>query len=210
MIEFMVRQGNDTITGSVRKLTDRWRGNPERPERVVEYIDLGRIQPVSSRTGYSRLAKSTIKETSASLFDEKTIARLSEIMGKDYHAGKMAITDIDQTRSIPVISPSLMGKDISGFHLGAGEFTMIELLQKTDPKPSSLLLIDEVETSLHPSAQRRLIRDLADMCQNRELQIILTTHSPYILEELPPEARAFIMTSENKNKLFLVSVHFLQ
>ncbi len=86
---------------------------------------------------------------------------------------------------------------------------MIELLQKTDPKQSSLLLIDEVETSLHPSAQRRLIRDLAEMCRVLELQIILTTHSPDILEELPPEARAYILTSGNqKQVVFGVSPDF--
>jgi predicted ATP-dependent endonuclease of OLD family len=111
------------------------------------------------------LAKAAVKETSASLFDDKTIVRLSEIMGKQYEHGKMAITDADPNRPVPVISLSGFGKDISGFHLGAGEFTMIELLQKTAPKQSSLLLIDEVETSLHPSAQRRLIRDLAEMCR---------------------------------------------
>jgi len=47
------------------------------------------------------------------------------------------------------------------------------------------------------------------MCRLRELQIILTTHSPYILEELPPEARAYIMTSGNqKQVVFGVSPDF--
>ena len=64
-------------------------------------------------------------------------------------------------------------------------------------------------TSIHPSAQRRLIRDLAEMCRVLELQIILTTHSPYILEELPPEARAYIMTSgDQKQIVFGVSPDF--
>jgi predicted ATP-binding protein involved in virulence len=42
---------------------------------------------------------------------------------------------------------------------------------------------------LHPRAQRRLVRDLATVCRERELQIILTTHSPYVLEESPKQAR---------------------
>jgi predicted ATP-dependent endonuclease of OLD family len=47
------------------------------------------------------------------------------------------------------------------------------------------------------------------MCRVLELQIILTTHSPYILEELPPEARAYILTSGNQKQIvFGVSPDF--
>jgi hypothetical protein len=55
------------------------------------------------------------------------------------------------------------------------------------------VLIDEVETSLHPRVQRRLVRDLANLCRENESQIVLTTHSPYVLSELPSEARIYIM-----------------
>jgi hypothetical protein len=84
------------------------------------------------------------------------------------------------------------GHNFSGFHQGAGETAIAELL-KIKPRKYSLVLIDEVETSLHPRVQRRLVRDLASLCRELELQIVLTTHSPYVLGELPPEARVYIM-----------------
>jgi hypothetical protein len=56
-----------------------------------------------------------------------------------------------------------------------------------------LVLIDEIETSLHPRAQRRLMHDLARIARDKELQIIVSTHSPYILAELPPEGRIYLM-----------------
>src|SRR5688572_4230679 len=59
-IRAAIRQGGHSEIRSVRKPTTRWRGNPQRPERVVEYIDLSRIQPVSARVGYQRLAKPTV------------------------------------------------------------------------------------------------------------------------------------------------------
>lgn len=153
-----------------------------------------------------KLAKPTVKETTAESFEQTTLSRLSEIMGRSYSKGKMALTDADETRPVPVVS--LSGKDISGFHLGAGEFTMTELLQKNPPQ-HTLLIIDEIETSLHPRAQRRLIRDLAEMCRVKELQIILTTHSPYILGELPPEARGYIlMNGDQRQVVFGVSPDF--
>ena len=201
-----IRQGDNSLTRSVRKPTNRWRGNPARPERPVVYIDLARIQPVSARTGYLKLAKATIKEKTATLFNKEMIDRLSTIMGRRYSGGKMAFTEKDSTRPIPVVSIS--GEDVSGFHQGAGEFTTTELLQADVPK-YSLVLIDEVETSLHPRAQRRLLRDLAELCRRLEMQIVLTTHSPYILEELPPEARGYIISGGgSKQVVFGVSPEF--
>jgi len=53
---------------------------------------------------------------------------------------------------------------------------------------------------LHPRAQRRLIRDLAEQCRLQECQIILTTHSPYVIDELPLDARLCILkTSDGRS-----------
>jgi hypothetical protein len=65
--------------------------------------------------------------------------------------------------------------------------------QPPDFHKNSLVLIDEIESSLHPRAQRRLLRDLATVARQLDLQVVLTTHSPYVLEELPPEARVCIL-----------------
>jgi hypothetical protein len=111
-------------------------------------------------------------------------------MGKPYDSARMALSHIDDDRAIPVISRN--DTENSGYHQGSGETTITELLQATLPK-YGLVLIDEIESSLQPRAQRRLIRDLAEECRQHEFQLILTTHSPFFLEELPPEARMCIL-----------------
>lgn len=111
-------------------------------------------------------------------------------MGRQYDLAKMASTDADPERSVSVLTER--DASYSGFHSGARETTVAEFLEADFPK-YGLVLIDEVETSLHPRAQRRLVRDLAERCRERELQIVLTTHSPYVLDELPLEARAYII-----------------
>ena len=189
-IRYLARQGPTESRKSVRKRTDRWRGNPDRPARAVEYIDLSRIQPVQARVGYTKLANPQFAEASAHPFEAEQLERFSEIMGRPYDLAKMATLPIDAKRSVPVISQQ--GQPYSGFHQGAGETTIAELLQN-DLARYSLVLIDEVESSLHPRAQRRLIRDLAEKARENELQVVLTTHSPYVLEELPLAARAYII-----------------
>jgi predicted ATPase len=189
-ISYSIREGDRVTSESIRRPTTRWRGNQHRPSRHVEWFDLSRVQPISARAGYSRITSPGNTETEFIEFAAPKLARLGRIMSRPYTLAKMALTKNDGRRSIPVLKQE--GAEYSGFHQGAGETTVAELLQADIPE-YSLVLIDEIESSLHPRAQRRLMRELATICRDNKLQIILTTHSPYILEELPPEARAYIM-----------------
>jgi predicted ATPase len=202
-IRYEVQQGTDTRTDTIRKPGERWRGNPERPERHVQYIDLSRIQPVSARTGYSKLSKPTLREVSSEAFDPDRLSRLGQIMGREYELARLSTTDADSRRAVLVLNH--LGIPFSGFHGGAGESTMAELLGIPFPQ-YGLILIDEIETSLHPRTQRRFIKDLARLCREREMQIVLTTHSPYILDELPQEARAFIMAGGDGQRQIVYGV----
>jgi len=83
-IRYSVREGDVSTVGSIRKPTDRWRGNPDRRERPVRYIDLRRTQPIATQVGYSRIAKSQFKEAKRELFDQERLARFSGIVGRSY------------------------------------------------------------------------------------------------------------------------------
>lgn len=119
-------------------------------------------------------------------------------MGQTYESARMAISSIDPAREIPVLKKAHSA--YSGFHQGSGETTVAELLQ-TDLPRHGLILIDEIESSLHPRAQRRLIRDLAERARFQNCQIIITTHSPYILDELPLEARSYVFESGGRKQV---------
>jgi len=192
-IRFSVRQGMNSMgssVSSIRKPSGRWRGNPERPKRYVIYSDLARVQPIPTRVGYARLAKGQLKEATFDPFDNKTLLRLSNILAKKYDMAKFAMTENDTTRAVTVFARD--GSMYSGFHQGSGETGIAELLKSKLPK-YSIVLIDEIEASLHPRAQRRLLRDLAQISRELDIQFVITTHSPYILSELPPEARIYLM-----------------
>jgi hypothetical protein len=70
-------------------------------------------------------------------------------------------------------------------------------------KPDSrfVLLIDEIETHLHPQWQRRIVRALVEvvegLARKTSVQAILTTHSPLVLASLEP------FFDEERDALFL-------
>lgn len=195
-IRYSIRQGIQTPsrTGKVNKPSHRWRGNLERPTRGVSYIDLRRLLPISARSGYAKLAKDARMETGSVLFDQRRLARFNQIMNSPFDSARMVSTDMGEDKLVPVFSGG--GAQYSGFHAGAGQTTLADFL-RLDPNQYGLVLIDEIETSLHPRAQRRFIRDLAELCRDRELQIVVTTHSPYVLAELPLEARLYLMQGQS-------------
>jgi len=82
-----VREGSTSTTVRVRKPSGRWRGNPDRKERPVVYIDLRRIQPLAAQIGYSRIAKPQYHETAQQPFLPEKLARLSSIVGRPYSDG---------------------------------------------------------------------------------------------------------------------------
>jgi predicted ATPase len=197
-IRYSVREGTGSKIDSVRKHMNRWRGYYKRPQRHMKYIDLSRVQPVGARTGYQRLANPQFNETSFDQWEDRRVTRLSQVMAKRYEGVRMSLTDADRKRKVPVLTVET--STVSGFHQGAGETTMAELLN-IEPRQTEIILIDEIETSLHPRVQRRLIRELAEQARANDLQFIITTHSPYVLEELPQEARIYIVNDSKGRKI---------
>ncbi|SEL28752.1 AAA domain-containing protein [Sphingomonas palmae] len=191
-LRYSVREGESSRQGSVRKPSGRWRGNPERRERAIVYMDLSRLQPVSTRVGYARIARAGVKETSATLYSDNAVKRLTAVLGRSYTAAKSALSSVDKVRQVTVLSSN--SASYSGFHQGAGEMTIADMMSVDFPA-NSLVLIDEIETALHPRAQRRLVRDLASIAREKSVQFIFSTHSPYVLEELPERARIQISNS---------------
>lgn len=69
---------------------------------------------------------------------------------------------------------------------GSGEFIVANVVNKLSSIPSgSIVLLDEPELSLHPSAQKRFLSFLLDLIIKKKVQIILSTHSQSFVENIP-------------------------
>ena len=198
VLRFAIREGDHSTVRTITKRTNRWRGYNSRSRRAVEYLDLSRLQPVNARSGYGKLLKNNVNEGVHEAFGDERLSRFSSVMGRNYDAAGISLTDADTKKSVPVLRMS--DARYSGFHQGAGETVAAELLAAEYPK-FGLVIIDEIETSLHPRAQRRLIRDLATVARKQEIQVIVSTHSPFILDELPERARVYIMNSPSQRRI---------
>ena len=93
-------------------------------------------------------------------------------------------------------------KETPGYHMSTGEGNLIEifsqlysyLLKHEKSGEDIILLVDELETGMHLEWSRRLIKILIDNLsgiledegKGRKIQLIFTTHSPYMLSDIKP------------------------
>ncbi len=157
--QYQTRLGTKIESYSVTRPTKRWRGLPDRPKNKVYYLDLGRTQPIDSIIGASKIANKKIKETQSREIKKESVEIISEIMGRDYQNARYALTSASTDFEVGLLK--LPFGEMSQFHQGTGEVIISDLVSAIERIPEySLLIIDELESSLHPKAQRRLIREL--------------------------------------------------
>lgn len=125
-------------------------------------------------------------------------------------------------------NPSFVLKylDIRNFELSSGERALLNLISRLyfisqkdfffeglgfDWNDSILLLIDEVDLYLHPEWQRQIIKDLLDTIKTtfpeNYFQIIITSHSPIILSDIPKENAIFLRRNRD-GKIIQDKHHF--
>ena len=209
-IEYTVRLG-DSYRNLKWKKTQDWGFSPKgkKPKRNTYFLDISRTLPLDATAGYAKIAMTANAEAgNGYTLNENSLRDLSFVLGQEYINARFTGTNINANREVGLLTKNY--GEISQFHQGAGEDTMLDLFKLLQEIPTySLLVIDEVESSLHPQAQRRLVRYLLKLARTKKLQIILSTHSPFVLEELPLQARIMLVKlSDRKEIVYGVSSQY--
>ena len=84
------------------------------------------------------------------------------------------------------------GAAYSELHMASGERAILRLSQEIAQLRGALVLIDEVEAGLHPWVQQLLMIHLQELALRNDLQIIVTSHSPVVLNSVPERGRIFL------------------
>ncbi len=83
-------------------------------------------------------------------------------------------------------------------YAGSGEYAVIMMVHYIyTAKRGSLILMDEPENSLHPESQRRLMECILHETLTKKHQFIISSHSMYMSESLPNEARIALSLNAN-------------
>ena len=95
----------------------------------------------------------------------------------------------------------------SEFHMSSGERAILRISKDISGLQDALILIDEVDTGLHPYTQQQVMLELQRTALRQQLQIIVASHSPVVLDSVPPEARVFLDRDDRSAEVHLMPVY---
>jgi predicted ATPase len=82
--------------------------------------------------------------------------------------------------------------DARGMSDGTLRFLAILTALLTRPR-RTLIVIEEVDNGLHPSRTKLLLHVLREIGAKREIDVLITTHNPALLDQLGPEMTPFVV-----------------
>lgn len=148
----------------------------------VIYLSLKRLTPISQRARYSEHD-----------IEFLTNHRRDFVSLSNRLLSKQSATSVTATTGT-IKSASAHGSNYDHDSVSAGEdnagqillaiFSFRKLREEYDDYKGGLLLIDEADAGLFPAAQRQLIKILTEECKDLNLQVIMTSHSPTMIEDI--------------------------
>lgn len=138
-------------------------------------------------------------------FSSKEVDIVNEILESNFEDIQYIEHDFYHSNSFSVyLKKKTHETEYSEAWAGSGESSVVRLvyaLEKVDN--GSLILLDEPETSLHVSAQENLKEYILNKIAKNYHQVVLSTHSPYLVEELPEQAIKNLYINEIDGKVHI-------
>lgn len=180
------------------------RGSGEKlPFLPVIYLGLSRLVPIGEVHD-----DSNIQKISKKLPDE--YRNELSLLYKDfthYEIDSLSSSHLDDIKTRSTFETNIEGVDSNTISAGEDNLSIIltallslkyyynSIISKNDVE--SILLIDELDATLHPSYQLKMLKLLEKMSEDFKIQIIFTTHSLFLMEKVIKNKDDFIYLIDN-------------
>ena len=198
LYEYTTGKANKTHT---LKKGKNWSPYNRRPKRVTDFYGVSRVIPAHEFAMIKNTFSSSTATFTSQTLSSSNIETIRGILCK-------SLTSVD-VNSSGRTNFSLNrihltdGLAYSNFNMGAGEEVIIALISRISELPDfSIVLIEELELGLHPKAQTLLINSLFEIVFAKKLQLIFTTHSPFLFDAMPKEGRILLKKENEKLNVF--------
>lgn len=146
-------------------------------KRYVRFLGIGESVP-DLETIKTKQKVHYLRTPNESEVAAKIISDASDIMNTRY----LVYHHVDfKGRKRKSIGVTTNNATYTGLSMSSGEFRLFRILEMVHSAPKyGLILIDELDLFLHQHAIEKLINVLNSICESKKLQLIFTTHSPFV------------------------------
>ena len=188
------REGADAVEERFRVIPKRRRLDGTSTESKIEspviYLGLSRLYPVGETVDTVTAKNRRWGDAADEEWFNENYSRILSIHEPIRSLSSLSITGISSKSGTGVETDTYgpMANSSGQDNLGQILLAVLSLKKLRDEMggdwDGGLLLIDEVDASLHPAAQQRLLKLLLDESKACGFQVVFTTHSTVILREL--------------------------
>jgi predicted ATPase len=87
---------------------------------------------------------------------------------------------------------------IKSMHSSDGILRMVAIAALAEiEKDAGIILLDEIEDGINPYLAGILVSDLKEISENKQQQVIVTTHNSVVLDYFPAESVVFLWRDED-------------
>lgn len=189
--EFQYVDGNDDLA-MVWKRSKSWsksfmgRKDGRQPDRALYLRTLANLTSPSEVRSILQIGSKGFEQSD---LDADLISFAQRVLPFKYHGLKLLKL---KNKDLLFAEREEANTQYSEFHMSAGERALLRISKDIARLSDALILIDEIEAGLHPHTQQQVMLELQRLALRNQLQIIVTSHSPVVLESVPVEARIFL------------------
>lgn len=193
-LKYTFREGDNALNMSWRRGTSsKWNKSfsgqkgAKQPERLVYLRTLSNLTNPSEVRSVLHLSRKDLTENK---LDITSVDFAHGILPFEYN--QLYQLGLANKKELLFVKRKDADASYSEFHMSAGERAILHLSKDLSRMKNALILIDEIEVGLHPQTQQQMMLKLQQLALRQNLQIIVTSHSPVILESVPHEGRIFL------------------
>ena len=171
-----------------RDIPDSNRRSHEKKKHPVIYLGLSRLFPIGEANHSGCTSQGIILSDSEDLWYKEKAQWIMSMLDPIQEISKIKISETDRKQGFGFTTNSYGPLTNSSGQDNLGQILYAILAFRRlkehlgDIYSGGLLLIDELDATLHPSSQARLIDTLIQASRDYDLQVITTTHSLSLLE----------------------------
>lgn len=136
---------------------------------------------------------------------KRKLDRFTDAFGKMFNGTKTFKTVSNLKGEKIIVFTDNKGNEVDMHTFSTGEkqiiFRVGHLLKDLKNLDNALVLIDEPETSLHPKWQKKYVQYLTDVFDGLDIQFVIATHSPYILQGLKDGKSVCFKIDRNRDEI---------
>lgn len=182
-----------------KKAADRWTPRiDQRPVRDTFYIGIDSCVPAIEQETITRTSYQMTPDPNAIANLDQILQSAANVLGRQYDdyiktsCGSRRYKRVRTQGGVPYTSLSM----------GAGEQRLFTILERLYNLPAySIMLVDELDLTLHTTALNRLVDIMAELAQRRHIQIIFTSHREELTKRADINVR-HIWTPTNAGQTF--------